>query len=407
MFQDIKKFPDDPILGLTERFEADPNPDKINLGVGVYKDEHGDTPLLECVRRAEASLIERHESKSYLGIAGIPELGPCVQKLLFGADHEIVRSKRAATAQSPGGTGALRVAGDFIHRVLPRARIWLSDPTWANHGNIFRAAGVEARSYPYYDAQSRRLAFGEMVEALAQVPPEDVVLFHACCHNPTGVDPTLEQWRQLADLAVQRGFLPLFDFAYQGFGDGLDEDASGLRAFASPGRELLVAGSFSKNFGLYKERAGALTVVAATAEAVAQPFSHIKACIRANYSNPPAHGGAIVTAVLRDPDLRDLWVREVATMRDRINGMRKLFVETLAAGGVKRDFGFLADQRGMFSFSGLTGDQVRALRERYSIYVVGSGRINVAGMTSRNMDRLCQAIAEVLAEAKGSSTMRA
>jgi len=397
MFEDLEMAPPDAILGLKEAFKLDPNPDKINLSVGVYKDADGTTPVLESVRRAEAALLEEQASKEYLSITGSPELGCCVQKLLFGEDHEIISSNRAATAQTPGGTGALRVAGDFIKKVLPGSKIWLSDPTWANHRNVFRAAGLEICSYPYYDSQRKTIGFDNMMNALAEVPARDIVLFHACCHNPTGADPTPGQWQQLAVLAGEKGFLPLFDFAYQGFGDGLDEDAAGLRTFAVPGCKLLVTNSFSKNMSLYNERVGSLTVVDATAEAAAKAFSHISTCIRANYSNPPAHGGKVVTKVLSDPELHALWLEEVAAMRGRLNTMRALFVKTLAAKGVKQDFSFMANQRGMFSFTGLTPDQVNRLRDQYAIYIVGSGRINVAGITEKNIDRLCQAIADVLA----------
>jgi len=254
MFESMQMAPADPILGLNEAFKRDPNPEKINLGVGVYKDADGNTPVLECVRRAEVSLVERRSSKTYLNIAGLTELGPCVQKLLFGAGHEVIQSARAATAQTPGGTGALRVAGDFIRKAFPDARIWLSDPTWANHGKVFRAAGLDVRSYPYYDADTKGLAFDRMSEALAAVPAGDVVLFHACCHNPTGTDPSPGQWRELAELAHRRRFLPFFDFAYQGLGDGLDEDAAGLATFARPGCEMLVANSFSKNLSPARKR---------------------------------------------------------------------------------------------------------------------------------------------------------
>ena len=396
MFDDLDMAPADPILGLTEAFKRDPNPEKINLGVGVYKDEQGKTPVLDCVKIAERRLYETEDSKSYLGIDGAPELVPCVQELLFGSGHEIMTSARAVTAQSPGGTGALRVAADFIARKLPGARVWLSDPTWANHQNVFGAAGLETCAYPYYDAAGRCLAFDAMLAALGRVPAGDIVLFHACCHNPSGMDPSAEQWRALADAAARQRFLPLLDCAYQGFGRGLDEDAEGLRIMAAGNREMMVASSFSKNFGLYKERVGALTVVAGDADSAQKARSHVKTCIRANYSNPPAHGAAVVTAILSDSELRRMWLGELSGMRNRIRSMRALFVETLAGKGVTQDFSHIARQLGMFSFSGMTPEQVEALRERHSIYVVGSGRINVAGMTSGNMDRLCEAIADVL-----------
>ncbi|NLF31990.1 MAG: aspartate/tyrosine/aromatic aminotransferase, partial [Planctomycetes bacterium] len=315
----------------------------------------------------------------------------------FGPGHAVLEAGRAATAQTPGGTGALRVAGDLIRRTGPDATVWLSNPTWANHAGVFEASGLKTASYPYYDKASKGLDFGAMTAALATVPAGDVVLLHACCHNPSGMDPTPRQWAALAEVAVKAGWTPLFDFAYQGFGDGLDEDAVGVRAFADAGLSLLVASSFSKNFGLYNERVGALTLVARSADDARAAMSHAKKCIRANYSNPPAHGGKIVVTILGDPKLRAMWEAEVTAMRNRINGMRRLFVQTLADVGVKRDFSFITGQKGMFSFSGLTVEQVHKLRSDWAIYIVDSGRINVAGMTTANMPRLCEAIKAVLA----------
>ncbi|HIJ66172.1 MAG TPA: aspartate/tyrosine/aromatic aminotransferase [Candidatus Hydrogenedentes bacterium] len=396
MFETLQMAQPDAILGLTEAFNNDPNPNKVNLGVGVYKDAEGKTPVFDTVKAAEERVLRDETTKNYLGIPGAPEYAAAVQELAFGPGHEIIETKRAATAHTPGGTGALRVAGDFIKKLFPSARIWLSDPTWANHANVFGAAGVEMKTYPYYDAESKCLDAGAMTAALEAVPEGDVVLFHGCCHNPAGMDPSPEQWETIAAIAGERGWVPLVDFAYQGLADGIEEDAAGLRALCGPGRELLVTSSFSKNFGLYRERVGALTVVAASEDAAQKAMSQIKKCIRANYSNPPAHGAAIVTTILNDPDLRAKWEIEVKTMRDRINGMRKLFVETLKAKGVAQDFSFITRQRGMFSFSGLNKQQVATLRDKYAIYIVGSGRINVAGMTQHNMDYLCQAIADVL-----------
>lgn len=397
MLETIQAAPPDAILGLTEAFKQDANPAKMNLGVGVYKDAAGKTPVLASVKEAEKRILADEESKSYLPINGSPAFGAATQELLFGPGHEVVVSGRAVTAQTPGGTGALRVAADFIAQLMPGARVWLSDPTWPNHPQVFGRAGVETRTYPYFDAAANGVAFAEMLAALREIPAGDVVLLHGCCHNPTGVDLSPDQWTQVADVIRAQGLLPLLDFAYQGFAEGLYEDAVGLRALAQPGRELLIASSYSKNFGLYNERVGAFTVVAPSADAAQAVLSQVKKCIRANYSNPPAHGGAIVTAILADPELRSQWEEEVATMRDRINAMRDLFVETLNEMGVEQDFSFIARQRGMFSFSGLTPDQVAALRDDYSIYVVGSGRINVAGMTEENMNYLCGAIADVLA----------
>ena len=396
MFEHLEMAPPDAILGLTEAFRKDPNPNKINLGVGVYKDAAGETPVLQCVKRAEERILASEKTKSYLPIPGAPEYGAAVRELLFGAGHEIIANKRAATAHTPGGTGGLRVAADFIMRNCGRPRVWLSDPTWENHAAVFAAAGLETATYPYYNHETKGLAGDAMLRALAQVPKGDVVLLHACCHNPSGMDPDADQWRAIADLADEQGFLPLVDFAYQGFGDGLDQDAAGLRELCRSGRELLVCSSFSKNFGLYKERVGALTIVGRDADATERAFSHVKRCIRTNYSNPPSHGGQIVQNVLGDAELRALWEQEVKVMCERINGMRALFVATLRKKGVTRDFSFIVQQKGMFSFSGLNRDQVNALRDKFAIYIVGSGRINVAGMTEANMDPLCEAIASVL-----------
>ena len=396
MFEQFTPAPPDAILGLTEAFKKDPNPKKVNLGVGIYKDAQGRTPILVSVKRAEERILQEENTKNYLSIDGSPEYGAAVQELLFGADHEIIRSNRSITAQAPGGTGALRVAADFIATMFPGARVWLSDPTWPNHPSVFKAAGLTTAVYPYFDAANNGVAFAAMLAAIKQIPAGDVVLLHGCCHNPTGADLSLAQWQQVAAVVAERKLLPLVDFAYQGFGDGLDDDAAGLRALCTEVDELLIASSFSKNFGLYNERVGALTLVARNTDAAEKALGHIKIAIRANYSNPPAHGAAVVTTVLRDPALRAQWEAEVTEMRERINTMRHLFVETLNEKGVTRDFSFIANQRGMFSFSGLTPEHVKALREKHGVYIVGSGRISVAGMTEGNMDYLCTAIADVL-----------
>ncbi len=397
MFESFEMAPADPILGLTETFRNDPNPKKVNLSVGVYKDAKGRTPVLATVKKAERRLVEEEASKGYLPIDGSPAYAAAVQELVFGAGHEVIASKRAATAHCPGGTCALRVAAEFIHEMIPGARVWMSDPTWPNHNNIFQAAGVELKTYPYYDAKNKSLAFDALAAALEEIPRGDVVLLHGCCHNPSGMDPTPAQWAQLAEILRRRGLLPFFDFAYQGLADGLREDARGVLEFCVPGAELLIASSFSKNFGLYNERVGALTLVAASADGAKKAQSHVKRLVRANYSNPPSHGGAVVATILGDAALRAEWEGEVAEIRERINAMRRLFVERLKAAGVERDFSFITRQRGMFSFSGLTRPQVDYLKEKYAIYIVGSGRINVAGMTQDNMDYICAAIADALA----------
>ena len=396
MFEQIKAAPRDPILGLTESFKEDPNPKKINLSVGVYQDGSGKTPILESVRRAGQLVLERQKTMSYLPIDGSRAYATAVQKLMFGEGHEVEKSGRAATSHTPGGTGALRVAADFIHQQMPNATVWLTQPTWPNHPQIFAAAGVPTKSFPYFDAKKNSMAFEEAIEAIQKMPSGDVIMLHGCCHNPTGIDPTPEQWDRLANAIYDRGLLPFLDFAYQGFADGINEDSVGLRALSRPGTELIVCSSFSKNFGLYCERVGALTMVAKDKAGADTVQSQVKACIRANYSNPPAHGAELVTTVLGDGELRKIWEKEVADMRGRINGMRELLVKTLKGKGVPGDYSFITRQRGMFSFSGLTPPQVEALKQKYAIYIVGSGRINVAGITEQNVGPLCEAIAEVV-----------
>lgn len=396
MFESLTPAPPDAILGLTEAFKKDPNPKKVNLGQGVFVDANGRTPILKSVKTAEERLLAKESTKSYLPIDGTPEFQAATQRLLFGEQHEIVNSGRAATAQAPGGTGALRVAADFVKKVSPNVTVWIGEPTWPNHPSIFKAAGLQVKSYNYFDATNNGVDFQSMLQALQSANAGDVILLHGSCHNPTGVDLNPAQWQQVADVIVARGLLPLVDFAYQGFADGLHEDALGLYTLAKQGGDMLISSSYSKNFGLYNERVGALTVVGKDRSAAESAMSHVKQAIRANFSNPPAHGGQIVTMVLSDPTLRAQWEGEVAEMRERINTMRHLFVETLNEKGVERDFSFIARQRGMFSFSGLNPEQVKALRDKYAIYIVGSGRINVAGMTEANMDYLCTAIADVL-----------
>ncbi len=397
MFDALPLAPPDAILGLGEAFKKDPNPKKINLSVGVYKDERGETPILASVKDAERQLLEKEKSKGYLSIEGLADYGSRVQELLFGAGHEILTGGRAITAQTPGGTGALRVAADLLRKHFPTAKVWVSKPTWANHPAIFTAAGQKVETYAYIDAAGQGLDFPAMLGALKLIPAGDIVLLHACCHNPTGIDPTPQQWQEIAKVMAERKLLPLVDFAYQGFGDGLAEDAAGLRELAKLNPELLVCSSFSKNFGLYGERVGALTLVAESADSAQQALTQVRVGIRTNYSNPPIHGGALVAAVLSDPKLRQQWDAEVTAMRSRIHQMRKLFVETMKAKAPKHDFSFIVRQRGMFSFSGLSNVQVDELRTKHAVYVVGNGgRINVAGMTANNMQALCDALAAVL-----------
>ncbi|MFP1721734.1 amino acid aminotransferase [Lonsdalea quercina] len=396
MFEKISAAPADPILGLADLFRADERPHKINLGIGVYKDETGKTPVLTSVKKAEQYLLENEVSKNYLSIDGLPEFALRTQELLFGKDNDIITNKRARTAQTPGGTGALRVAADFIAHNTTAKRVWISNPTWPNHKNVFAAVGLEVCDYDYYDANTHQLDFDGMVASLNAAQAGDIVLFHGCCHNPTGIDPTAEQWAKLASLSQQKGWLPLFDFAYQGFANGLDEDAQGLRTFAANHQELLVASSYSKNFGLYNERVGACTLIAAESAIADTAFSQIKAAIRANYSNPPSHGAAVVATILSNDVLRGIWEQELTAMRERIQRMRQLFVNTLQEKGAQQDFSFIIQQNGMFSFSGLNKDQVTRLRDEFGVYAVNSGRVNVAGMTPENMAPLCEAIVAVL-----------
>lgn len=396
MFENITAAPADPILGLADLFRADDRPNKINLGIGVYKDETGQTPVLTSVKKAEQYLLENETTKNYLSIDGLADFARCTQALLFGQGSAILADKRARTAQTPGGTGALRVAADFLATQTGAKRVWISNPSWPNHKNVFNSAGLEVCEYDYYDAENHQLDFDAMLASLRGAKAGDVVLFHGCCHNPTGIDPTAEQWSQLTELSKASGWLPLFDFAYQGFARGLEEDAEGLRIFAASHKELIVASSYSKNFGLYNERVGAFTLVAADASIADTAFSQVKYTIRANYSNPPAHGAAVVATILGNDALRAIWEQELTDMRQRIHRMRQLFVNTLQEKGANRDFSFIIRQNGMFSFSGLNKDQVIRLREEFGVYAVNSGRVNVAGMTPDNMAALCEAIVAVL-----------
>jgi len=397
MFDSLPLAPPDAILGVADAFKNDPNPRKINLSVGVYKDEQGNTPILACVKEAERRLLAGEKTKGYLSIEGHPDYDARAQELVLGPGHDAISSRRAVTAQTPGGTGSLRVAADFLKKHFPAAKVRLSKPTWANHAAVFSAAGQQVETYAYIDSTGRGLDFEAMLAALKKIPAGDIVLLHACCHNPTGIDPTIQQWREIASVVHEQRLLPLVDFAYQGFGDGLIEDAASVREMAQPGQELLICSSFSKNFGLYGERVGALTLVAGSPEAAQRALSQIRISIRTNYSNPPTHGAAIVATVLGDTELRKQWEQELAAMRNRIHEMRRLFVETMRKKVPAHDFSFLERQKGMFSFSGLTNLQVDELRSKHAVYVVGNGgRINVADMTRENMEPLCTAIAAVL-----------
>ncbi|HDR1022813.1 TPA: aspartate/tyrosine/aromatic aminotransferase [Pasteurella multocida] len=396
MFENITAAPADPILGLGESFKAETRDNKINLGIGVYKDAHGNTPIMKAVKEAERRLFELEMTKNYLAIDGVAEFNARTKELLFGADSEVVTQGRAKTVQSLGGTGALRIAAEFIKRQTKSQNVWISTPTWPNHNAIFKAVGMTIREYRYYDAENKCLDWDNLIADLSNAGEGDVVLLHGCCHNPTGIDPTPEQWQQLAELSAKNGWLPLFDFAYQGFANGLDEDAFGLRTFVKNHKELLVASSYSKNFGLYNERVGAFTLVAATEEIAATALTQVKTIIRTLYSNPASHGATTVSMVLKDAQLRQEWVEELAEMRDRIKTMRSQFVELLKEFGADRDFSFIIDQNGMFSFCGLNPEQMDRLKDEFAIYAVRSGRINVAGITEDNIRYLCESIVKVL-----------
>jgi len=394
MFEHLKAAPPDAILGLSEAFKADPNPEKVNLGVGIYKNAEGQTPILAAVKKAEAILLETETTKSYLPINGSPVYAKHVQNLLFG---EALADMHVCSLHTPGGTGGLRVAGDFLKHHADGATMWVSTPTWGNHKGVFGAAGLPIAEYPYYDAGSNGVDWDAMADALRKVPATDVVLLHVCCHNPTGVDLSAEQWAQLAEISAEAGWLPFFDFAYQGFGDGIEEDRSAMVPFIERGLQFIVGSSFSKNFGLYNERTGACTFVAADAEQGTAAMSQLKISVRRNYSNPANHGGAIVNTVLDSPELTALWLEELAEMRGRIKGNRSALVDGLASRGITADLSYITDQRGMFSYSGLSPEQVSFLREQKSVYVIGSGRINMAGLTPGNIDAVCEAVAEAMA----------
>ncbi|WVD60696.1 amino acid aminotransferase [Orbus mooreae] len=397
MFENLTAAAADPILGLAEIYNTDERNNKINLSVGIYKDEHMQTPILACVKRAETFLLENERTKSYLPIEGLAAFNIATQKLILGEDNPLINNGRVKTAQAPGGTGALRIAGDFLARRTKVRRIWVSQPTWPNHHSVFQTAGLEVREYRYYNEQTHDLDFDALIEDLSRISAGEAVLLHGCCHNPTGIDPTPEQWKIIADLALKNGWLPVFDLAYQGFGKSLDDDVFGIRLFAQTQPELLIASSYSKNFGLYNERVGALTVMAQTEDIANRAFSQVKTIIRANYSNPPSHGANIVTHILGNNERKEEWIDELTIMRERIHRMRQLFVKTLQEKGTNQDFSFITKQNGMFSFSGLNETQVLTLRNEYGIYMVNSGRINVAGMTLDNMSLLCESVVKVLA----------
>lgn len=392
----VQMAPRDPILGVTEAYNADKNPDKVNLGVGIYYDDNGKVPLLECVKRVERQLVDNPAPRAYLPIDGIAAYDRAVQQLVFGAEHPAVKDNRIITVQALGGTGGLKVGADFLRRLAPGASVWISDPSWENHRALFENAGFTVNTYPYYDAARKGLDFDAMHRALQAMPAGDIVLLHACCHNPTGADLTPQQWDTVLSTVMSKGLVPFLDIAYQGFAEGIDADAAAVRAFAKATSPVFVSNSFSKTFSLYGERVGALSVVTASAEEAARTLSQLKRIVRTNYSNPPTHGGQIVAAVLNSPELRAVWEGELAQMRGRIRTMREKLVTVLKEKVPGADYGFVTGQRGMFSYSGLSKEQVQKLREQFSIYAIDSGRICVAALNSRNIEYVGNAIAAVV-----------
>ncbi|MSQ98276.1 MAG: aspartate/tyrosine/aromatic aminotransferase [Xanthomonadales bacterium] len=398
MLDQLKAIPPDPILGISSAFAKDPNPNRIDLGIGVYRDESGSTPMLQSVVEAEKRMIAAQTSKSYLGPTGVTGFNSAMAELTFGANCEALLAGRIRTVQTPGGTGALRVSAELVKAANPAARIWVSEPTWPNHLVIFPAAGVPVETYPYFDKETSSLRFDDMLSSLRQRGPGDAVLFHACCHNPCGVSPNAGQWEAISDLAAERGFLPVVDLAYQGFEKSLEEDNLAVRLFTQKCPELIVAMSCSKNFAVYRERVGAIAVVAASAQKAADIETNIHSLTRKNYSMPPAHGPAVINVLLHDADLTALWRTEVTTMRNRINTLRAILVEKIRISGIQQDFSFLQRQSGMFSFLGLNVTQVRRLREEFSIYTVDSARANIASFNTRNIDYFVAALGKVLAD---------
>ncbi|MGM3389083.1 aspartate/tyrosine/aromatic aminotransferase [Stutzerimonas stutzeri] len=395
-FATVTRVPGDPILGLLDAYRADPNPAKLDLGVGVYKDALGLTPIPRAVKQAEQRLIDSEQTKSYIGGHGDPLFGEQLLQLVLGEGSPALVDKRAGCTQTPGGTGALRLVGDFLAKCLPGRSLWLSDPTWPIHETLFAAARLKVEHYPYVDA-ANRLDVPAMLETLSRIPRGDVVLLHACCHNPTGYDLSRDDWRQVLDIVRERELLPLFDFAYQGFGDGLDEDAWAVRLFVDALPEVLITSSCSKNFGLYRERTGALIVVTACGESLIDVRSQFASVARNLWSTPPSHGAAVVAMILANPELRQLWQQEVAAKRERIAGLRQGLVDALAPHGLAERFAHIAQQRGMFSYTGLTAEQVLRLRREDSVYLVESGRANIAGLDAERLDQLAAAIARVTA----------
>lgn len=397
MFEHVEPFAGDPILALVEVFHADPRPHKVNLSIGIYFDADGRIPVLPSVRAAEARVVEAGGPKPYLPIEGAANFRGAVQQLLFGADHAVLRAGRVATIQAVGSSGGLKVGADFIRRWFPQAEAWVSDPTWDNHRSMFEGAGLAVHAYPYYDPAGGALRFDAMLDALRALPADSVVLLHACCHNPTGVDLSRAQWDALIPLLVERRLLPFLDLAYQGFGDGIAEDAYAVRRLADSGASFFVANSFSKSMSVYGERCGALSVVCSSADEAERVLGQLKFTVRRNYSSPPIHGGQIVAHVLADADLRPRWEAELGAMRERIQAMRRTLHRVISAKLPGRDFGYFLSQRGMFSYTGLSAAQVDRLRDEFAVYLVRSGRICVAGLNEHNVEYAAQAMATVMA----------
>ncbi len=396
LFTAVEMAPRDPILGLNEQFAADTNPNKVNLGVGVYFDDNGKLPLLQCVQAAEKALMDKPTARGYLPIDGIAAYDAAVKGLVFGADSEPVKSGRVATVQAIGGTGGLKIGADFLKRLSPNATVLISDPSWENHRALFTNAGFNVGTYAYYDADKRGVNFDGMLASLNAAAPGTIVVLHACCHNPTGYDITPAQWDQVIAAVKARGLTPFLDMAYQGFGHGIAEDGAVIAKFVAAGLDFFVSTSFSKSFSLYGERVGALSVLCASKEEADRVLSQLKIVIRTNYSNPPTHGGAVVAAVLNNPELRAQWETELGEMRVRIKAMRQKLVDGLKAAGVKQDMSFITTQIGMFSYSGLSKDQMVRLRSEFGVYGTDTGRMCVAALNSKNIDYVCRAIASVV-----------
>ncbi|WP_046166662.1 amino acid aminotransferase [Chromobacterium vaccinii] len=396
IFAGVELAPRDPILGLNEAFNADARSTKVNLGVGVYSDDNGKIPLLAAVQAAEKARLEALPARGYQPIEGPAAYDSAVQKLLFGEGSELLAAGRVVTAQALGGTGALKIGADFLKRLNPASKVYISDPSWENHRALFESAGFEVENYPYYHAASRGVDFFAMKAHLASLSAGSIIVLHACCHNPTGADLSAAQWEEVVSVCRERGLVPFLDMAYQGFADGIDADALAVRLFAASGLQFFVASSFSKSFSLYGERVGALSIVTAAKDESVRVLSQLKRVIRTNYSNPPIHGAAIVAAVLSSPALRQQWEDELAGMRERIRGMRLALLDAIKANGVAADFSFITAQRGMFSYTGLSAAQVDRLREEFGIYAVSTGRICLAALNSKNVDYVAAAIAKVI-----------